>query len=45
MRNIFKSNILLVDDNRKLREKIEENSPKLVYVLMVRGLGYKLAKE
>lgn len=30
---------------RRLREKIEENPSKPVYLLTVRGLGYKLAKE
>lgn len=30
---------------RRLREKIEENPSKPVYLLTARGLGYKLAKE
>ena len=30
---------------RRLREKIEENPSKPCWLLTVRGLGYKLAKE
>ena len=30
---------------RHLREKIEDNPAKPEYILTVRGLGYRLAKE